>query len=103
LAVEILSEDLKHIHNDYIRIFLDYGIAGSIFWLAVLSRLASLSKLGFCLALYQLIVFSTDNTFVYYPHLVTLYLFAKLYDHPERACLTARRQAPPVVHLVPAV
>lgn len=85
LAVELLSAELKHIHNDYIRIFLDYGIVGSVFWLAVLIRLGSMSKLGFCLALYQMTVFSTDNTFVYYPHLVTLYLFAKLHDLPARA------------------
>jgi hypothetical protein len=85
LAVEVLSTELKHIHNDYIRIFLDYGIVGSLFWLAMLARLASMSKLGYCLALYQMTVFSTDNTFVYYPHLVTLYLFAKLHDVPAKA------------------
>jgi len=85
LAVELLSADLKHIHNDYIRIFLDYGIFGSIFWLSVLARLAAISKLTFCLALYQLIVFTTDNTFVYYPHLVAFYLMAKLHDLPLRS------------------
>jgi hypothetical protein len=80
LAVELLSEELKHIHNDYIRIFLDYGLAGAAFWLIVLTKLASLSRVSFCLVMYQMIVFATDNTFVYYPHLITLYLFAKIYD-----------------------
>lgn len=84
LAVELLSEELKHIHNDYIRIFLDYGLVGSVFWLVILTKLAMSSRLGFCLAIYQMIVFSTDNTFVYYPHLVTLYLFQKLYDGSAR-------------------
>lgn len=89
-AQKLFGAFLKHIHNDYIRIFLDYGIQGTIFWISVFSFLAGKDRFGFALAFYQLVIFTTDNTFVYYPHLVTFYLLIRSLEENQSFVSTQR-------------
>ncbi|MBF9045520.1 hypothetical protein LSUCC0031_00145 [Rhodobacterales bacterium LSUCC0031] len=55
-----------HVHNDYVRIFSDYGLLGVAFIFLFFIRSFSLGRLSGALSLYVAIVFLTDNTSIYF-------------------------------------
>lgn len=69
----LLSNYINQVHNDYLRIALDYGLLGLITWTVIYAKFVKESSVAFFLMIVQTILFVTDNTFINFPVIFVMY------------------------------
>lgn len=79
---EMLSfTNLPLLHNDWMKILIDYGISGSAIIIFTLSVMSSKNLMYSMVSIYTAILFSTDNVVVYASYwLVALFLLRLSYE-----------------------
>ena len=71
---------IQLLHNDYLKIFIDYGLSGFFLFGYLLYQLSSYSYLCSVLVVYQLTLFMSDNTLIYTPYVLCFLFFINIFE-----------------------
>ena len=93
LVIRLARVEASNPHNDWLKIFFDYGAFGFIIMHAVLFRVLCEHRLGVMLYIYGAVLMMTDNVFIYmFYHPFVLLMVAAAREGPRDALAKGSRR-----------